>query len=99
MALRRRGPRTILVTGGTGTLGSDLVRRFASAGDATVVVLTRGVSPSAPGAPPPGLSRLTGDLRVGPTLGIAPGNHAALRASVTDIVHCAADTVFNRPLA
>ena len=98
MALTRHQLRTILVTGGTGTLGRDLVRRFASAGDASVVVLTRGLSTSAPGATMPGVSRLTGDLRAGPTLGVAPGDHAALRGSVTDIVHCAADTVFNRPL-
>jgi nucleoside-diphosphate-sugar epimerase len=47
---------------------------------------------------PPGVRVLGGDLRAGRTLGIDAADHAALRASVTDIVHCAADTTFNRPL-
>jgi nucleoside-diphosphate-sugar epimerase len=90
--------RTILVTGGTGTLGSALVERFAGGRDATVVVLARGATRDAASPMPPGVRFLAGDLRAGRTLGIDAADHAALRASVTDIVHCAADTTFNRPL-
>jgi nucleoside-diphosphate-sugar epimerase len=90
--------RTILITGGTGTLGRALVERFACERNATVVVLARGATSAAAGAMPPGVRFLRGDLRAGSTLSIDAAEHTALRASVTDIVHCAADTTFNRPL-
>lgn len=92
-----RPGRTVLVTGGTGTLGSQLVHRYGNAGDATVIVLTRGTPHRA--ALSPSVRVLTGDLRAGHTLGIADVDLGALRSNVTDIVHCAADTTFNRPLA
>ncbi len=90
--------RTILVTGGTGTLGRELVARFAGVGDANVVVLARGVtSPSLDGLP--GVRTIVGDVRRGATLGLPEADCIALWATITDIVHCAADTTFNRPLA
>ena len=91
--------RTILVTGGTGTLGVELVSRLARAGNASVVVLARGTVQPRPAALPPGVGTLTGDVRHGPTLGLDASDGATLRERVTDIVHCAADTTFNRPLA
>ena len=91
--------RTILVTGGTGTLGVELVSRLARAGNASVVVLARGTVRPRPAALPPGVGTLTGDVRHGPTLGLEASDGATLRERVTDIVHCAADTTFNRPLA
>jgi len=90
--------RTILVTGGTGTLGRELVTRFASTGAANVVVLARG-STRGVNEKEPGVRTLLGDIREGPTLGLSQGDATALAASVTDVVHCAADTTFNRPLA
>jgi nucleoside-diphosphate-sugar epimerase len=90
--------RTILVTGGTGTLGSELVNRFARDGSADVVVLARGSAPGA-GTLPAGVRFLSGDLRQGPTLGLSDADRARLSASVGAIVHCAADTTFNRRLA
>jgi nucleoside-diphosphate-sugar epimerase len=90
-----RGQRTILVTGGTGTLGTALVRRLASGSGTSVVVLARGV---APGEPAHGVRFAAGDLRAGLTLGLGERDRAELSATVTDIVHCAADTTFNRPL-
>ena len=90
--------RTILVTGGTGTLGRELVARFATAPDATVVVLARGTTAGAREASL-GVRMLAGDVRHGATLGLPTGEAHALAAKVTDIVHCAADTTFNRPLA
>lgn len=90
--------RTILVTGGTGTLGAELVSRLARGSHASVVVLTRGTARSRP-ALAPTVEMLTGDVHCGPTFGLDPSDAATLRERVTDIVHCAADTTFNRPLA
>lgn len=47
---------------------------------------------------PSGVHALVGDVRQGASLGLAGANLTAIRESVTDIVHCAADTTFNRPL-
>lgn len=93
------GRRTILVTGGTGTLGAELVARLARGRDVAVVVLARGTAGAHPAALPPDVQMLTGDVRCGPTFGLDASDAAALRERVTDIVHCAADTTFNRPLA
>jgi nucleoside-diphosphate-sugar epimerase len=91
--------RTVLVTGGTGTLGRELVARFAGARRTDVVSLARR-SPGQPAAESvPNVRLVAGDVRAGTTLGLAAADHAALRETVTDIVHCAADTAFNRPLA
>lgn len=88
--------RTILVTGATGTLGRELVSRFAGAADVRIVGLTRGTVP--PSALPVSVESLVGDIRQGETLGLAVSELTRLHASVTDILHCAADTTFNRPL-
>jgi nucleoside-diphosphate-sugar epimerase len=91
------GRRTILVTGGTGTLGRELVDRLSHTTDATVVVLTRDPSRAA-NVLPPGTATITGDVRGGRGLGLSDDRQTTLRAAVTDIVHCAAETTFNRPL-
>jgi nucleoside-diphosphate-sugar epimerase len=91
-------PRAILVTGGTGTLGRALVARFARSADASVIVLTRG-TPAGATAMPSGIRTLVGDVRRGASLGLADPDLGAIRERITDIVHCAADTTFNRPLA
>ena len=91
--------RTILVTGGTGTLGAELVARLAGGSHASVVALTRDAARPRPGTLPPDVQMVTGDLRCGSAFGLDPSDAATLRARVTDIVHCAADTTFNRPLA
>jgi nucleoside-diphosphate-sugar epimerase len=89
--------RTILVTGGTGTLGRELVARFRRAGTADVVVLTRGVLPARLDESAR-VHGVIGDVRAGSTLGLPDADRAALALQVTDIVHAAADTTFNRPL-
>ena len=89
--------RTILVTGGTGTLGRELVRRLATAAHATVVVLTRDQARAAT-VLPRAVTTLVGDVRAGERLGLSESDWGTLRTSVTDIVHCAAETTFNRPL-
>jgi nucleoside-diphosphate-sugar epimerase len=91
--------RTILVTGGTGTLGAELVSRLARASSASVIVLARGSVRPRPAVLAPDVRMLTGDVRLGPGFGLDLSLGRALRESVTDIVHCAADTTFNRPLA
>jgi len=90
--------RTVVVTGGTGTLGRELVARYARLPDAAVVVLARGAVPAAHIPPAARVRTLTGDIRAGATLGLSPATYDELRARVTDIIHCAADTTFNRPL-
>ena len=90
--------RAILVTGGTGTLGRELVARLAAAEQATIVVLTRDVTRT--GGLLPAMVRLVaGDVRAAHSLGLDPSDHRELATTVTDIVHCAAETTFNRPLA
>ena len=90
-------PRTVLVTGGTGTLGRELVRRFATTEHSSVVVLTRDETRAA-SILPDQVRLATGDVRAGRMLGLSHRDALALRASVTDIVHCAAETTFNRPI-
>lgn len=87
--------RTILVTGGTGTLGRALVARLVRDNAGSVVVLSRRAD--APAALP-GARVVTGDIRAGRTLGLTPDVHRELTTFVTDILHCAAETTFNRPL-
>jgi nucleoside-diphosphate-sugar epimerase len=88
----------VLVTGGTGTLGRELVARLARDRRQTVVVVTRDVA-RAVTLLPSHARCVAGDVRAGPTLGLAARDHDALAATVTDVLHCAAETTFNRPLA
>lgn len=70
----------ILVTGGTGFVGSHVARELARAGAAAVRILVR-----RPAIPPPGAETVEGDLTVAASLG------AALEG-VETVVHCAAIT-------
>lgn len=86
--------RTILVTGGTGTLGRELVRRLRDAPDAPRLVLLSRTTAPAEGD----TTVLQGDLRAGERLGLDAGTYDALRQAVTHVVHCAAATRFTLPL-
>jgi nucleoside-diphosphate-sugar epimerase len=90
--------RAILVTGGTGTLGVELIARLARGSSASVIALARGAGRPRTAPLPPEVRFLEGDVRRGPTFGLDASVAAALRENVTDIVHCAADTTFNRAL-
>ena len=87
----------MLVTGGTGTLGRELVARLNRDRHVTVVVLTR-YPLAAAAVLPPDVRTLAGDVR-GESFGLAPAARDDLASRVTDILHCAAETTFNRPLA
>ena len=93
--------RTVLVTGGTGTLGRELVARLVADGSAhgpaTIVVLTRDETRAA-AVLPATVRTVSGDVRAGDLLGLPPRERVELAAAVTDILHCAAETTFNRPL-
>ncbi|WP_017558394.1 SDR family oxidoreductase [Nocardiopsis baichengensis] len=76
------GMKTILVTGGTGTLGKAVVRRLQAAGR-EVRVLSRRADPAGEqGRPDGGPVRFVGDLRTG------DGVDAAVSGADT-VVHCA----------
>ncbi len=82
----------LLLTGATGLLGGELVPRLLAARpDRRVMVLVR------PGKSVPDVSVLAGDLRA-PGLGLDASQLAACERSLTEIVHCAAETRFDRPL-
>lgn len=93
-----RASGTILVTGGTGTLGRELVRRLAvEASPPHIVVLSRNGRAMGAGVPL-NVRVARGDLRAGPGLGLAAMDRKALVEEVTDILHCAAETRFTLPL-
>jgi nucleoside-diphosphate-sugar epimerase len=92
-----RGRHTVLVTGGTGTLGRELVGRLVADGGADVIVLTRNEARAA-AVLRRGVRTVSGDVRAGNGLGLTTTARSALRENVTRIVHCAAETTFNRPL-
>jgi uncharacterized protein YbjT (DUF2867 family) len=77
--------KTVLVTGGTGLLGREVIRRLVATGYG-VRVLTRHA-----GASPPGAQPVTGDLRTGDGLDEAV-------TGVDSIVHAASDPRDPRPV-
>src|SRR5687768_18230546 len=100
--------RVVLITGGTGALGRYLVGSFTAAEPCEIVVLTR--DPRSACRPDPERSaregsadivpvrQVRGDVTGGASLGIDTAELGVLHASVTDIVHCAANTSFTSSL-
>jgi long-chain acyl-CoA synthetase len=86
--------RTVLVTGGTGALGCELVRRLVRDPDLPRVVVLSRVARD----PDNGVEFVRGDVRGGGGLSLAPTVRAELSHGVTDILHCAAATQFTLPL-
>jgi long-chain acyl-CoA synthetase len=86
--------RTVLVTGGTGALGRELVRRLVRDPDAARVVVLSRIARD----PEHGVELVRGDVEAGGGLGLVPAVREALSREVTDILHCAAATQFTLPL-
>jgi nucleoside-diphosphate-sugar epimerase len=85
----------LLITGGSGLVGSGLVRLLQSDNsNRQIVILTRH-----PGAllPSPNVAAIRGDLRR-EGLGLDEPAARTLRASVVEIIHCAADVKFTSSL-
>jgi nucleoside-diphosphate-sugar epimerase len=89
---------TILVTGGTGTVGRELVRRLAAEPTGQrIVVLSRAAGNAVEGLNPD-IVVVQGDLRAGAGLGLSAAIRADLSAAVTEVIHCAAETRFTLPI-
>ena len=94
--------RSVLITGATGAVGSELLRRLAAQPGTTVnVLLRRGderhgeIASIVAGD----ISVVAGDLCAGPTLDMAPEAVAYLTRFTTHIVHCGGSTSFTLPLS
>jgi nucleoside-diphosphate-sugar epimerase len=88
----------MLVTGGTGALGRELVRRLAGGFASRVVVLSRAESTNGDVGSRGGVRMVRGDLLAGPSLGLSTRARDELSRDVTEILHCAAATRFTLPL-
>ena len=88
----------LLVTGVSGLVGGELLARLAPARPgARIYVLARDPDRVPAQFRGPQFSILTGDIRR-PLLGLSDWQATALRRSVTEVIHCAADTRFDTKL-
>src|SRR5262249_40642333 len=89
---------TLLLTGGTGLVGGELLRRFLTTRPGLrFVILTRHPERFVKQCRNARANVLRADL-VEPDLGLDPLTIRRLQADVTEILHCAADTRFSIPL-
>lgn len=95
----------ILLTGGTGALGRELIRVLKAEGAGEVHVLTRDPATASarallgPGATDDGRVRLiTGDITRGAGLGLDDRDARLLCDRTTQVIHCAAATSFSLPI-
>ena len=91
----------VLLTGATGFVGMELLRRFLTAGDRQVYALVRAPDDQAAAARLPAhdyLTAVAGDIeQLG--LGLSPRTADMLAEEVSTVVHCAATVSFDLPLA
>jgi thioester reductase-like protein len=91
----------VLLTGATGFVGTELLRRFLAGGDHHVYALVRAADDEAAAARLPAherLSAVAGDIEQ-PGLGLSPASADMLAAEVDTIVHGAATVSFDLALA
>ena len=90
----------VLLTGATGFVGMELLRRFLTAGDRQVYALVRAPDDQAAAARLPAhdyLTAVAGDIeQLG--LGLSPRTADMLAEEVSTVVHCAATVSFDLPL-
>jgi long-chain acyl-CoA synthetase len=82
----------LLLTGGTGLVGGELLRRYPGREVLAVARDPAGIDRLDLGATP-----LRGDVAE-PGLGLSAADLSLVRRSVTEVVHCAADTRFSLPV-
>jgi thioester reductase-like protein len=90
----------VLLTGATGFVGMELLRRFLERGDRHVYALVRAPDDHAAAARLPAHDRLTavaGDIER-PELGLSPRSVDLLTEEVSTVVHCAATVSFGLSL-
>jgi nucleoside-diphosphate-sugar epimerase len=85
----------MLLTGATGSIGRPLLRALVAGGVERVYALTH-VDALEDGEP--AVTAVTGDITAGPDLGLDRRTADEIRATVTGVIHAAADTRFAAPL-
>ncbi len=91
-------PSTALLTGASGLVGGELVERLLATRPARrLYLLTRERSRIGEKLVRPGVTIVEGDLRR-PRLGLDAARIDELRANLTEVVHCAAETRFDLPI-
>ena len=90
----------VLMTGATGFVGMELLRRFIERGDRRIHALVRAADDEAAAERLPAHARLSavaGDIEQ-PGLGLSEENRERLPQDVTTVVHCAASVSFDLSL-
>ena len=90
----------VLMTGATGFVGMELLRRFIERGDRRIHALVRAADDEAAAERLPAhprLSAVAGDIEQ-PGLGLSEENRERLAQDVTTVVHCAASVSFDLSL-
>jgi thioester reductase-like protein len=90
----------VLLTGATGFVGMELLRRFIERGDRRIHALVRAADDEAAAERLPAHARLSavaGDIEE-PGLGLSEENRERLARDVTTVVHCAASISFDLSL-
>ena len=90
----------VLLTGATGFVGLELLRRFIERGDRRIHALVRAADDEAAAERLPAHARLSavaGDIEE-PGLGLSEENRERLARDVTTVVHCAASISFDLSL-
>jgi thioester reductase-like protein len=90
----------VLLTGATGFVGMEVLRRFVERGDHRIHALVRAPDDQAAAARLPAHARLNvvaGDIEQ-PSLGLSEANRELLAQDVTTVMHCAASVSFDLSL-